>query len=140
VFELAGGFDPEIPMSEDWEMLQRALEHVEVRRVDAAVHLYRRHASARTRDYRAGLRAARIIVERYFERHPEQRGTRLERRAEAMLEAVAARVLATRGEPREALTHARRALRLDPFAFAHESRQAASALRGRIAGGGPVAA
>jgi hypothetical protein len=140
VFDAAGGFDPEIPMSEDWEMLQRALEHVEVRRVDAPVHLYRRHASARTRDHQAGLRSARMIVERYFERHPEQRGTRLERRARAMLEAVAARVLATRGEPRAALRHARRALRLDPLAFAHESRQAASALRGRIAGRAPVAA
>jgi glycosyltransferase involved in cell wall biosynthesis len=140
VFATAGGFDPDIPVSEDWEMLQRALEHVEVRRVDAPVHLYRRHGHARTRDHRAGLRSARLIVERYFERHPEQRGTRLERRAQAMLEAVAARVLATRGEPREALRHASRAVRLDPLAFAHESRQAASALRGWIAGRAPVAA
>jgi GT2 family glycosyltransferase len=140
VFDAAGGFDPVVPLSEDWDMLQRALEHVEVRRVDAPVHLYRRHGSARTRDHQAGLRSAALVVERYFERHPEQRGTRLERRAQAMLEAVAARVLATRGEPRAALRHARRALRLDPLAFAHESRQAASALRGRIARRVPVAA
>jgi glycosyltransferase involved in cell wall biosynthesis len=132
VLELAGPFDESLPVSEDWDLLQRALEHGTVRGVPAVVHLYRRHSSAMTRDHREGRRVARLIVDRYFERHPEQRGTRLERRALAMLDATSARVYATRGEPKLALRHAARALRRDPAAFANESAQALSAARGII--------
>jgi glycosyltransferase involved in cell wall biosynthesis len=134
LFERAGTFDTTLPMSEDWEFLQRALEHARVAREPGVVHYYRRHGSAMTSDYETGMRVAREIVDRYFVRHPEQRGSRLERRADAMLDAVAARVYATRGRPREALVHAARALRRDPFAFGNELQQALAAARGRLRG------
>jgi glycosyltransferase involved in cell wall biosynthesis len=132
VFELAGTFDTGLPMSEDWDMLQRALEHAEVRGDRAVVHYYRRHGAAMTRDHDTGMAVAAEIVERYFARHPEQRGTRLDRRAHAMLDAVAARVYATRAQPLPAARHALRALRQDPLAFGNELEQAVSALRGRV--------
>jgi hypothetical protein len=132
VFELAGTFDTDLPMSEDWDMLQRALEHAEVRGDSAVVHYYRRHGGAVTRDHTTGMAVAAQIVERYFARHPEQRGTRLNRRAHAMLDAVAARVYATRGQALPAGRHALRALRQDPLAFGNELDQAVSALRGHL--------
>lgn len=133
VFELAGGFDPSFGVSEDWDFIQRALEHAEVRRVPAVVHLYRRHGGGMTTDYAAGEVNARRVVDRYFERHPEQRGTRLQARAYAMLDARQARIRALRGDRTAAMRHAASALRRDPFAFANELHQAASALRGRLA-------
>lgn len=133
VLELTGPFDEALPASEDWDFIQRALEHAVVRREPSAVHYYRRHASARTRNYEEGRRVARLIVEQYFERHPDQRGSRLERRARAMLDATSARVYATHGEPRLALRHAARAIRADPLAFGNELGQARSAALGRLA-------
>jgi glycosyltransferase involved in cell wall biosynthesis len=133
VLELAGGFDPALTVAEDWDFIQRALEHGTVRSDPAVVHLYRRHDAAATTNYEAGRAAARTIVARYFERHPERRGTRLERRALAMLDATSARVYATHGQPRRAFVHAVRALRRDPLAFGNELYQAVAAVRGRAA-------
>jgi hypothetical protein len=133
VFELAGPFDESVSVSEDWDFIQRALEHAEVRRVPEVVHLYRRHGRAMTTDYAAGEMSARLIVDRYFERHPEQRGTRLEARAYAMLDARQARIGAMHGQWRRAGGLAARALRRDPLAFANELAQASSAVRGRLA-------
>ena len=48
-----------------------------------------------SRNAEEGIRGYRLVVERYFERHPEQRGGRLHRRAEALCHLFAAVQLAT---------------------------------------------
>ena len=72
------------------------------------------------------------MVEGYFERHPEQRGTGLERLAKARLEMIAARVRASGGRPREALARTGRAFALDPRSVAYEVVQALPAVWGRL--------
>lgn len=127
-----GEFDATMVNSSDWEYIQRALEHATVRGTNAVVHLYRRHGSALTTNVDAGRAAAREIVDRYFVRHPEQRGTRLERRARAMLDATSARIYATHGQPRQALLHLVRGLGQDPLCLANELTQARAAVLGRL--------
>jgi glycosyltransferase involved in cell wall biosynthesis len=132
VLRRTGQMDTAIPRSADWEYIQRALEFVHVVGTTRIVHHYRRHASAMTADVESGRVTARTIVERYFERHPEQRGTSLERRALAMLDATAARIYATHGEPRRALAHLARGLGRDPLCLANEFGQLRAAARGRL--------
>jgi glycosyltransferase involved in cell wall biosynthesis len=127
-----GYMDPAIPRSADWEYIQRALEIAHVVGTTRIVHHYRRHASAMTADVESGRMAARAIVERYFDRHPDQRGTSLERRALAMLDATAARVYATHGQPRRALSHLARGLARDPLCLANEFGQLRAAASGRV--------
>jgi hypothetical protein len=93
---------------------------------------YRRHGGEMTSDFAAGEEGARRVVRRYFERHPEQRGTAIERRAEAMLHARAVRVSATHGRRAESITRLRDGLMLDPRAVGNEFVQAMPALWGRL--------
>jgi hypothetical protein len=72
-------------------------------------------------------------VAAYYERHPEQRGTRLERQTGAFLEAMAARVYATHGQRGVAARHLLRGLRRDPLCLRHEWPQVRNVLAGRIA-------
>lgn len=132
IFALAGGFDPAMPQSSDWDLLLRVLEYVSVRGTRLVVQHYRRHDAAVTSNFETGREMAARVVAKYFARHPEQRGTRLHRRAEAMLEATSARVYATHGQPRRAGAHMVRGLRLDPLCVANELQQARSAVSGRI--------
>jgi GT2 family glycosyltransferase len=132
VIERTGGFDPSYPVTEDWDYVLRASEHARTRGdANVATH-YRRHGSAMTADTAGGERAGRRIVAGYFERHPELRGTRLERLAEARLEVMSARVHATHGRPGEAWRRFRKALRLDPRAVAYELAQIAPAVWGHL--------
>jgi glycosyl transferase family 2 len=126
-------FDPSYRVSGDWEQMQRALEHAQVRGTRETLHLYRRHGAGITARIEEGQRSARRIVEGYFERHPEQRGTRLERQALAMLDATAARVYAAHRQPRAALAHLLRGVRRDPLCLRHDLTQAGKVLRGRLA-------
>ena len=75
----------EVPfaVSGDWDFVLRALEQAPVRRLDEVVTRYRRHDDSVTgsADVAAGAEAARLVIGRYFDRHPEQRGGDLERRA-----------------------------------------------------------
>jgi hypothetical protein len=75
----------------------------------------------------------RRVIEGYLDRHPERRGTALERRATAWRHAVAARALTTRGMPRAALRRLTQSLALDPRAVTDEARLALPALRGHLA-------
>jgi hypothetical protein len=77
------------------------------------------------------MRDARRIVERFFERHPERRGTHLERRAHAMLDAKAARVYASRGRWRDAAGPMVRSALCDPRALLRESSLGVPAARAR---------
>jgi GT2 family glycosyltransferase len=83
VVEQAGPWDPAFPVSGDWDFVLRTLEHAPVRRLAEVVTLYRRHGASitRTADVAAGTAAGRRVLERYFARHPERRGSELERQA-----------------------------------------------------------
>jgi glycosyltransferase involved in cell wall biosynthesis len=126
-------FDPSHGVSDDWEQMQRALEHAHARGTRATAHLYRRHGGGLTAAIEDGREDAQRIVEAYFERHPSKRGTRLERQALAMLDATAARVYATHGQPRKALIHLLRGVRRDPLCVRHDLKQACNLMVGRVA-------
>jgi glycosyltransferase involved in cell wall biosynthesis len=132
VVEATGEWDTQFRVSQDWDYVLRALEHAPVRGETRVATYYRKHVGSATADVGAGEAGGRRVLDKYFERHPEQRGTRLERKAEARLEAMLARVAATHGRPREALGRLARALRLDPGAVAAEVRDAAPAALARL--------
>lgn len=128
VVEQAGPWDEESTVSEDWDWILRALELAPVAGGQEILVHYRKHASSATRDVAAGDRGARRVVDRYFERHPGQRGTELERRARARLDVVAARVLLSRRRPLEALPRLFRGVARDPRALWPELEQGWPAL------------
>ena len=130
VVEAAGEWDPDFRVSGDWDFILRALEHAELRGDAQVASLYRRHGGSVTENLAAGRAGAKRAVERYFERHPEERA-RLSRRVEAMLAAQAARVYVTHGQIGPALAGLGRALSRDPRAVADEVAQATPALRAR---------
>jgi Glycosyl transferase family 2 len=126
-------FDPSFTVAEDWDQMQRALEHATVRGTREVVHLYRRHPTSMTADIEAGRVAAQRIVTAYFERHPERCGSALERQAWGFLDAMTARVYATHGQPRAAATHLLRGLRRDPFCLRHDLPQIRNVLASKLA-------
>jgi glycosyltransferase involved in cell wall biosynthesis len=132
VVERTGEFDPSYRVTEDWDYILRASEHSLARGDTNVATWYRRHGSAMTADTAAGEEAARRVVTSYFERHPELHGSRLERLAEARLQATSARVRATHGQPREASRRFWKALRLDPRAVGYEIAQIVSAVWGHL--------
>ncbi|MEA2282210.1 MAG: hypothetical protein QOK21_2817 [Solirubrobacteraceae bacterium] len=135
VLERAGPWDPSFPVSGDWDYVLRAVELAPVRRVDAVVTRYRRHGDSvtRTADVAAGGRAGRMVLAGYFARHPEQRGTALQRRAYLRLHLDRAGAHRARREWRAAARELRAAARRDPLATARwlSARAARRAARGR---------
>jgi glycosyltransferase involved in cell wall biosynthesis len=130
-----GEWDSRLVVSSDWDFVLRALESAVVAGDDRVATRYRRHPASLTADLAAGRAAATAIVRSYFERHPEQRGTAVERRAEAMLHARDARIHASRRRPLPAALAAARAAARDPRALAEELRQSAVAIASRARGG-----
>jgi GT2 family glycosyltransferase len=94
----AGEWDPSIRVCQDWDFTLRALEHAEVRGERTPADYYRRHGNSNNCNREARQEGIRRVVAGYFQRHPEARGSRLERRARAMLEIFAADQV-TRGRP-----------------------------------------
>lgn len=136
VVERAGAWEAGFSVSGDWDFVLRAVEQAPVRRLDEVVSRYRRHASSvtKTADVAAGARAGEQVLARYFARHPQQRGTPLERRAYLRLHLDRARAHAWRGEHRAAVRQLVRAARRDPLAAALAAgRWGASALASRVA-------
>jgi glycosyltransferase involved in cell wall biosynthesis len=119
VLELAGEWDAEFRVCEDWDFVLRALELAPARSDPAAALYYRRHQASLTRT--AGVaeaeRAARRVVRRYFERHPERRGTRLERRAIAAVDIDKALGYAYMRNRRRSLSRISYAALRDPLAM-----------------------
>jgi hypothetical protein len=132
VLAKSGGWDAGFEVSGDWDFVLRALEHAPVRGDGNVASLYRRHPSGMTADVDRGQVAARRLVRAYFERHPEMRGSPLERHAKGMLEARAARIFLTHGRLGESLRHGGRALRARPRALSDELAAALPALRGHL--------
>ena len=131
---LAGPWFGGYHISEDWDFVLRALEHATIRADPGTATLYRRHAGSRT-----GVAALSVgeedrsrVLQRYFERHPEQRGTRLERQVLAAADLDHAAAYAALGHRREAAVRLRRAARLEPVqAAVATARLVARDLRAR---------
>jgi glycosyltransferase involved in cell wall biosynthesis len=115
VVEAVGPWESSIIVSQDWDYALRAFELTEVRGDARVATWYRTHESMNSRDVRRGIEGYELVLRRYFDRHPEQRGTRLERRAHATFHAFAA-VQSARSlrDVRAALGHAARSLASDP--------------------------
>ncbi len=117
VVEEIGPWEPSIVVSEDWDYALRAFERIPVRGDRRIATHYRTHSTMQSRNVEEGIRGYRMVVDRYFERHPEERGARLHRRAVALFHLFAAVQLATTLRSyRASLRHFRRALALDPVA------------------------
>jgi glycosyltransferase involved in cell wall biosynthesis len=132
VVDAVGEWDPGFRVSQDWDFVLRALEHARVRGSRDVATYYRRHASSATANVVAGEEGGRRVIGRYFERHPEQRGTPLERKAEARLHAKAARAYLARRQLQPALRRGRKAVALDPFSVVDEVRQSHPAVAGLV--------
>jgi glycosyltransferase involved in cell wall biosynthesis len=116
VVDEIGAWEPAIVVSQDWDYALRGFEVAEVRGDRQIATYYRTHSGMNSRDVRQGINGYRLVVERYFERHPHERGSVLERRASAGFHLFAAVQSATRlREPSAALRHLGRALVLDPI-------------------------
>jgi hypothetical protein len=107
-------------VSGDWDFVLRALEQAPVRPLGDVVTRYRRHGSSitKTADVAAGAAAGEAVLDGYFARHPERRGSRLERRAYVRLHLDRASAHAWRREWRPAAAQLGRAARRDPVAAA----------------------
>ena len=95
VIEEIGPWEPSIVVSQDWDYALRAFECAPVRGDRRVATYYRLHGRMNSRNVPEGIRGYRLVVERYFDRHPEQTGGRLQRRAEALYHLFAAFQLAT---------------------------------------------
>jgi len=118
VVELAGPWVGGFHVSEDWDFVLRALEHAEVVPDPLPATYYRRHGASRTgaADVEAGEQDRERVLQRFFERNPRERGTRLERSARAALLLDRASAYAAAGARGAALRRLARAARLQPVA------------------------
>jgi glycosyltransferase involved in cell wall biosynthesis len=117
VVEAAGPWNEHaFRVSGDWDFVLRALEQAPVRRLDEVVTRYRRHSASVTKsaDVAAGADAAEAVLGGYFARHPERRGTPLERQAYLRVHVDRALAHAWQGEWRPAGAQFARALRRSP--------------------------
>ncbi len=105
-------------VSGDSDYVQRALEQAPVRGLSEIVTRYRRHPTSVSKTARVAdaVRSGVLILERYFERHPERRGSALERRAYTKLHLLRARSHFGLGEIGPSLRQLALATRRDPIA------------------------
>ena len=119
-----GPWEPSLVVSQDWDYALRAFELVDVRGDRHVATYYRTHSTMNSRGVRQGIDGYRQVVEGYFERNPEQRGSALQRRARAGFHLFAATKSATHlREPRAAFGHTLRALACGPTAVMGALRQ-----------------
>ena len=117
IVEEIGPWEPAIVVSQDWDYALRGLELAEARGDQRVATFYRTHEWMNSRDVARGIEGYELVVDRYFERHRDARGSRLERRARVAFHLFAAAQSTTRlRDRRSALRHLGRALALDPLA------------------------
>jgi glycosyltransferase involved in cell wall biosynthesis len=85
VVDAVGGWETTMPQCQDWDFVLRALERAPARAVGEVVARYRRHSGSLGSNVDRALQNESRVVDRYFERHPELAGTKLERRARRAL-------------------------------------------------------
>jgi hypothetical protein len=122
-------------ISEDWDFVLRAVEHAEVRADTLPATLYRRHGTSRTgvADVAVGEQDRLRVIARYFERHPEQRRTCLERQVLAAAYLDRASAYAAVGERRRAASRLARAAPRAPLRTTETAgRLVVRALRDRM--------
>jgi len=120
VMEEAGPWDPGFRVSADWDFVLRALDHAPVRGDQVVAFRYRRHTRSLTGtgNIDEGQTERSRVIARYIERHPEQRGTVLERRAWAATYVAAGTSSWSAGRYSVALRRFTRALAVEPFGSA----------------------
>jgi hypothetical protein len=120
VVELAGPWADGYAVSPDWDFVLRAVEHAHVHSDSEPATYYRRHSSSQSRTVSVadGERDRHRVLDGYFERHPDQRGTRLERSVRAAADLDRAAAYAAAGARRLAVQRLARAARAEPFAAA----------------------
>ena len=135
VVERAGAWDETLSVCEDWDYVQRALEHAPARGDRFIATRYRRHSSSTVG--RASLDTSEAgsarVVEKYIERHPEQRTSADVRRATAMRLTTFGERYLQMGRIEPAMTRFARAIRTDPaWATREIIGIAARAVRARL--------
>jgi hypothetical protein len=121
VVERVGDWDESITVCQDWDFVLRALEHCAVDGDHTVALHYRQHAAGASKgdlgtpQWQLAQEGRRAVINRYFERHPEQRGTRLEARARGVVDLAIAR-----GHREAYLAHLGRASEHDPRSVARE--------------------
>ena len=133
VVESVGGWDTALRQCQDWDYVLRALEHAPVRGERRVATYYRRHAASLSADVGSALRYESLVVDRYFERHPELAGGSLERQARAKLLMVRAKARPFGMRRRQQLSTVAHALALHPQRAAEELGREAIGLAGRLA-------
>jgi glycosyltransferase involved in cell wall biosynthesis len=117
VVEDIGPWEPAIVVSQDWDYALRGFEVAQVRGDRRIATYYRTHGAMNSRDVEQGVNGYRLVVDRYFERHPDERGRPLERRARVGFHLFATMQCVTRlRRPGAALRHLGQAFALDPVA------------------------
>jgi hypothetical protein len=116
VVELAGRWDESMTICEDWDFVQRALEHARVRGEPVVASHYRRHSTSSVGAASIDLaeRSAARVVANYVARHPEERDASHVRRATAMRLTSAGDRYLQSGARVRALSRFAAALRADP--------------------------
>ena len=121
VVEQVGDWDESITVCQDWDFVLRALEHCPVDGDHTVALHYRQHAGGASKgdlgtpQWQLAQDGRRAVIDRYFERHPEQRGTRLEGRARGVVDLAIAR-----GHREAYLAHLGHASERDPRGVARE--------------------
>ena len=116
VVDATGAWDEEFNVSGDWDFVLRCVEHADVHRDPGVATYYRRWSSSvsRAASIAAGEAARRRVVDKYFERHPDEAGSALEREARAATLTAAARGYAATGALARAAARWAGASRLAP--------------------------
>jgi len=116
IVDATGPWEDSLTVSEDWDFVLRSLDHAEVRGDSNVATHYRTHESMSSHDLAAGIDGYRRVVERYFERHLEKRGSKLHRQAEAEWHLFAAEQMIMRWDRySEPISHLRLAFPLEPW-------------------------
>jgi hypothetical protein len=127
VVDAVGDWDTSLRQCQDWDFVLRALEHAPARGEQEVATFYRRHGQAQSANLARALEHETLVVDRYFQRHPEQVGSRLERESRANLLMGRARAAPTLGSGRG------EQLRLVARAFALHPRRTIEELRRTVA-------
>jgi hypothetical protein len=81
--DIIGPWDESLPRSQDLDYMFRTAEHARARGDETPVYLYRRHPQSVSMQQSQGDDPWLSVHERHYARHPEHRGTRVERWLEA---------------------------------------------------------